>query len=701
MRWRFLTLILFLLLPFAAQAQVPATLIADSVTVEGGNRLVASGNIEVFADGTRLTASQITYDRAADRLIIAGPILITAPDGTILTADRATLDPRLENGMLLGARLVLNQQLQLAANQIDRTEGRFSQLYKTAVTSCNVCEGRAPLWEIRAERIVHDEDAGQLYFTGAQFRVAGVPLVYLPRVRLPDPSVDRATGLLIPRIRSTDRLGVGLKLPYFVTLGDHRDLLITPYLSVETRTLEARYRQAFARGDIAVSAAISDDTLRPGEQRGYVFAEGLFDLGRGYRLAFDAEATTDDAYLLDYGYSSKDRLDTAVSLTRITDNALLDASFTYYQTLRDDELNRSLPPIVADVRYDQRFAAAGGTLTLGASGNAIVRYGAGTGDDGRDVTRIGGAATWDRTWVADAGLLTTATADLRADWFLVNDDRSFDQHLHRVVPTLGLTLRYPLSKQTANASHLITPALALAWSEHYGDTPPNESSTRPEFDPANLLSLTRFPGDDAVEVGGRGALGLTYTRVGRGGSHTALTFGRIFRSETSDAFTITSGQRDTRSDWLVAGHVLLPQGLRVAGRSLWSDDFRPVLAQALVDWDTETLNLGAAYIYQIADGEVGRSATVSEWSVDGAVRLSPSWAVSFDARYDIIADAPATAGLGVEWRNECVTVDLSVSRRYTSSTTVDPSTDYGLSVTLAGFSAASITGRPVARCTHN
>ncbi len=696
MRW----LIFLLLLPFAAQAQTPATLIADSVTVQGGERLIAAGNIDVFADGTRMTASQIIYDRPSDQLIIAGPILITAPDGTILTATSATLDPRLENGVLLGARLVLNQQLQLAANQIDRAEGRFSQLYKTSVTSCAVCGGKAPLWEIRAERIVHDQDAGQLYFTNAQFRVGDLPILWLPRLRLPDPTVDRATGLLIPIVRSTNRLGVGLKLPYFVPIGDHRDILVTPYLSPQTRTLEARYRQAFARGAVAITGAISNDDLLDDGARGYVFADARFDLGRGYRLNITAEATTDDAYLLDYGYSDKDRLASTISLTRITDDALLNASFSYYQTLRDDEVNGQLPPIVAEVAYDRRFALWNGTLTLGASGDAIVRYDNSVGPQGRDLARLGASAQWDRTWVAPIGLLTTASAGLRGDWYRTNDTINFDQDLARALPTAAVTFRFPLSKQTAQASHLLEPAIALAWSDVIGDAVPNEDSTRPEFDATNLLSLTRFPGDDAVEVGRRGAIGLTYTRIGRDGGHAALTFGRVLRAQTSPDFTVTSGQRDRRSDWLVAGHVLLPQGLRVSGRSLFSDDFQPVLAQALVDWQTDQLNLGAAYFYQIADGEVGRSDTVSEWSLDGAVRLSPAWAVSFDARYDIIADAPATAGLGVEWRNECVTVDLSVSRRYTSSTTVDPSTDFGLSVSLAGFSAATVTGRPSARCTQ-
>ncbi len=694
---RCLVLFFCLLFPLAAQAQQAATLVADNISVEGDTRLIAQGNIEVFHDGTRLSAAQIIYDRPSDRLIISGPIFIQGRDGSILTAERATLDPRLENGMLQSARLVLNQQLQLAANQIDRADGRFSQLYKTAVTSCAICGDKPPLWEIRAERIVHDEDAGQLYFTNAQFRLAGVPLIWLPRVRLPDPTVDRATGLLVPRLRNNTQLGTGLKLPYFVTLGNHRDLLLTPYISNSTRTLEARYRQAFLRGDLSLNLALSDDTLQP-DARGYVFAEGAFDLNGAYKLRFDVEAASDDAYLLDYGYSEKDRLDSAISLTRVDENALFDASFTYYQTLRDDEENRTLPPIVADIAYTRRLALAGGTLSFGLSGDAIVRYGSAVGDEGRDVTRVGATAQWDRTWISDFGLASTATAALRSDWYDINDAVAFGSTGQRYIPSLAATFRFPLVKSTRNANHLIEPLVSLAWSDAYGDLPPNEDSTRPEFGPGNLLSLSRFPGDDRLETGLRGAVGLRYTRNGRRGTAASLTAGRIYRDIGNPDFTVTSGQRDRGSDWLLAGQIQLAEGLRLEARSLLSEDLTPTLTQAIAGWETDTLNLNAAYIYQIADADVGRSNTVSEWSLDGAVRLSPAWRVGFDTRYDVIADAPARAGIGLEWRNECVTVELSASRRYTSSTTVEPSTDYGLSVSLAGFSTAGSTGRPSARC---
>jgi LPS-assembly protein len=137
---RFILACLLTLLPIMASAQAAATLVADTVFVPAGNQqLIAEGNVEVFFEGTRLSARRITFDQAADRLTIDGPVFIVTPDGTILTADTASLDPQLENGILRGARLVLDQQLQLAANQIDRVDGRFTQLYQVAATSCHIC----------------------------------------------------------------------------------------------------------------------------------------------------------------------------------------------------------------------------------------------------------------------------------------------------------------------------------------------------------------------------------------------------------------------------------------------------------------------------------------------------------------------------------------------------------------------------------
>ena len=697
---RLALILLALLLPQAALSQMAATLVADAVTVTGEDRLVASGNIEVLYDGTRLTASRIIYDKPSDRLEIEGPILITGPDGEILTATRADIDPRLENGVLLGARLVLNQQLQLAANQIDRADGRYSQLYKAAVTSCHVCSGTAPLWEIRAEKVIHDQEAQQLYFTNASFRVKGLPILYLPYLRLPDPDNTRATGLLIPRIRSNDRLGLGLKLPYYIALGQSRDLLLTPYLAANTRTLEARYRQAFRAGDLQIDASVSqDDLVGSTGARGYVFAQGDFDLGRDVQLRFDIQTVSDDRYLGDYGITDTDRLSSIVALTQVREDRLISGSLSYFQTLRDDETNASLPPLVAQAGVVQRFTPrAGGILTLGASADTLLRYGAATGPAGRDMTRTGATASWTRDWLTSGGVLLTGTAALRADVWQVTDTTAADPSVSRVVPSLRAVLRYPLARRDGDTRQVIEPVAALTYSARIGDDPPNEDSTRPELDEGNLLAITQFPGHDAAEDGAKLTLGVTWTRKGAEGVTSQLGFGRILRSQADDRFTTTSGQRGALSDWLVAGQIMLPRGLTFDGRALLQDDGTTTLATARVFWNRPDVKLTGGYIWQAADPAIGRPQVVSEYSFDGKVQVTPSWDVSFDTRYDIARDGPVRAGLGVGWQNECVTVSLSVSRRYASSTTVQPTTDYGLSVALQGFSANGVPRVTPAAC---
>jgi len=682
-------LLIFAFLPRGAVAQGAATLLADNVYITADNQLIAEGNVEAFYDGIRLSAARIVYSQTTDRLVIEGPIFIQSPDGAIITADFADLDSQLQNGVLRGARLVLDQQLQLAANQMDRVAGRYTQLYKVAVTSCNVCSNRPPLWQIRAERIVHDQEAQQLYFENAVILVRDVPVFWVPRMRLPDPTLTRATGLLIPQIRSSDLLGLGIKLPYFIKIGDQRDLTLTPYLSTNTRTLEARYRQAYLNGQIEVNAAISDDNIRPGPLRAYLFVEGKFQAPRDYQLDFDLELTSDRAYLLEYGYSNKDRLDSEISLLRVREDALIEAALVFFESLRDGESNLTEPTVLGEISWEKELQPRrlGGTLSLALHADTLLRRSNSDGDDGRDVARFGFSAGWQNTWLAGPGFVIDADLMLRGDFYSVAQDVAFGPNIRRLTPGAALTLSWPLARQTPNASFLVTPTVQLAWSENFGDAPPNEDANRIEFDETNLFELSRFAGHDAPEQGLRANIGLNWTRLGQNGSQSSLTFGKIIRAAPVAGYSATSGLGVERSDWLLAGQIDLNNGLSLRGRVLFDDGFSTSKSEALLSWQNARLDLSAGYLFLIADADEGLPNSVSEWSFDGRYQISDAWSVSADARYDLVVDAPANAGIGISYDNECVRIGLSVSRRFTSSATVQPSTDVDLTITLNGFSA--------------
>ncbi|PUB12756.1 LPS-assembly protein LptD [Yoonia sediminilitoris] len=696
MRW---LLFLFCMWPCFAVAQGAATLVADSVVLTEDKQLVASGNVEVLYEGTKLTATAITYDQPSDRLVIDGPIVIKAADGTLLVADKADLDPRLQNGMLLGARLVLDQQLQLAANQIDRREGRFSQLYRTAATSCQVCGEGPPLWDIRAERVVHDAEEKQLYFDNAIVRIKGLPVFWLPRMRLPDPTLDRANGFLIPSQETNTQLGVGIRLPYFVTLGDSRDVTLTPYLSEKTRTLELIYRQAFTNGNLRLQGAASRDTLEEG-LRTYLFANGNFNLPQDVALRFDIETVSDPSYLSDYNYSSKDRIDSAVSIIRVKQNSLLQANLTYYQTLRDDETNSTLPPIVAELGYEQRLRPAIGGITHVEAGlDLSYRFSDLDGVRGRDVVRAGVASGWENSWVLPGGILASAQTGARLDAYWVADDAAFSDERLRVVPNAAVALRWPWAMTTATGvTHVIEPVVQAAASTALGGTPPNEDSTRNEFDSGNLLALSRFAGDDAVETGTQAAYGVSWTRYGNEGASSRLAFGRVVRDSSETDFTPSSGLSGSFSDWLIAGQIRTPDGFSFDAYALLDDTGEATRAASLIGWESRDLSLATAYIWQAADPIEEREETLSEWTVDAGAKITQAWSLTADGRYNVAQDRPVSAALGLRWRNECVTIDVSASRRYSSSTNVEPTTTYGISGSLTGFSVGRSQSGPAAPC---
>ena len=679
----------------------PAILVADQVFITRDRTLVAQGNVEAFQGETRLRARSIRYNQQSGALEIEGPIVISEGADTLILADAAELDPDLQNGLLRGARLILNQQLQLAANQINRVDGRYSQLYKTAVTSCQVCEdGRPPLWQIRAKRVIHDKLEQQLYFDEAQFRIRNVPIFYLPRLRLPDPTLERANGFLKPSLRTTSQLGTGLKLPYFIKLGDHRDLTLTPYLSSATRTLEFRYRQAFTSGRIQFDGAYSRDDERPGETRGYLFGTGRFDLARDYVLEFDIETTSDRAYLTEYGYSPKDRLTSQLTVSRARRDEYTRASIYNFESLRENEVNDELPTIVLDGDYERRFfpRSMGGEVRMRLQAHSHRR----TSDAdiiGRDVARINGEIEWLRRMTFGNGLVADGRIGGSFNVFDITQDSTFAQNHSDLVPYAALGLRYPMMRGDAGGvTQLIEPIAQIGWSGGNRLPIPNDESTRVEFDEGNLLSLSRFPRPDRRERHVVAAFGLNWSRFDPAGWDAHLTIGQVLRDKSDAEFTDSSGLAGTSSDFLLAGQLKTAGGLSLTGRSLFDTEFQFAKVELRGDWDFTRGRMGGSYVWLDSDLAEDRTQAVSEVAVDGDYKINRHWTASADWRFDVADDRAASAGLGLTYNNECVSVDLSVQRRYSTSTSVEPSTNIGFNIGLRGFAASNGTERYVRSC---
>jgi LPS-assembly protein len=473
--------------------------------------------------------------------------------------------------------------------------------------------------------------------------------------------------------------------------------------------VELRYRQAFRTGEISVSGIAANDRLQTGGTRGHARAEGRFDLPDGFELRFDAQLVSDSALLFDYGLSDADRLNSVISVTRTRRSEHIAARLISIRTLRAGEDPDTLAARLGDLTWQRRFSLGplGGQGGLQFATHGHHRSSDDDADididgisDGRDVARARIRADWRRDWISDTGLVFGVLGEVTTDLYRIGDVASVYGGTHnRTHGAFAAELRWPLVKAgRGGVNHLLEPIIQVVAAPSGVADLANEDSVLVEFDQGNLFSLNRFPGADAVERGVRANLGLNYLRRDPAGWTLGATLGRVIHSKDLAQFTPGSGLDGRNSNWLAAWQVSHVSGTKLTSRLLLDDSFGLTKAEMLLAHDQPRYGLEAGLLYHQADVDEGRTIDTREVVFDGRVALGRGgWQARLSNRYDLEANRASNAGLGLVFRNECLSVDLSLSRRFTSSTSVRPTTDLSVSLELLGFGGSTAPG-PSRQC---
>ncbi len=676
--------------PAPPSETTPASLVADSVTYDSERRLLtAAGNVEVLYQDRVLRATRIIYDEAAGEIRAEGPITLTDPAGGVMLADKASLTPDLQEGLVSGARVLIAGKMQLAAVEARRTGGRYATLQRVIASSCTVCaENPTPTWALRASRVTEDAVARRLYFENARLEMFGVPVALLPRLSVPEPGVQRASGFLVPVYRQSDIYGFGVKAPYYRTLGQSADMTMTPFVTTKGGLLmEGEYRQRFDSGGFDVGGALTlTDGLDEDAGRGYVTAVGDFRLPGGFVAQFDFSVASDDEFLGQYDYSDADMLKSAAWISRTLADEYVELGTVAFQSLRDDEETDDIPFVFPEFYYRRLFdtPSIGGRLGVGGDALGVLRH------TGTNMVRGGGGVDWQQQLILPHGVVAETTAMGTVEGYRVWDDGTDGvELLLRATPTASGTLRWPLVRRSGDVDHVIEPIVQIAYSHEFGDTDnPNEDSQLPEFDATNLFSLNRFPGVDRLETGLRANVGINYTRVDPAGWQARVTVGRVYRADPDPEFPEGSGLAGQYSDYVGAVALDFTSGLSLINRSLFDPAFDFRRNEFAMVYDSERTGLAAAYVYLAEDDSnpiLGPQPETNEFSIEGRYRVLANWEVRGSWRYDLSTDSNLQAGAGITYGNECAEFDLSVQRRYTSWGNLPPSTSIGFDLRLAGL----------------
>ena len=684
----------------AAQTAQPISLLADTIYLnQTTNALIASGNVQIFFEGRVLTASEISYDSIAELITAKGPITITDADGTVIRADFAQLSPDLQSGLIRGAKLLFADRLQLAATESTRTAGRFNTMSNVVASACQVCITRpVPVWQIRAQQVIHDQEKRQIHFRNATLDVFGLPVMYLPYMRIPDPTVKRATGFLTPVFLSSEYFGGGLKLPYYILLGDYADATITTTASLSgVLVVDGEYRQRFSNGgfDTFAALAVRDEFGDLG--RGFFKVDGSFNVLDNVTLSFDVTLPSDDGFMNQYGYDITDRLVSEVSTSRYRNRSYFSLASAIMTSLRDDENDAEIPFVLPELSYRgyRTDPVFGGKVGYNVNALGLIRR------EGQDVFRVGAGVDWYVPIDLPLGLRASGFAAADVDLYRVWDSLEFpDRIIGSAYPSVGAEIRWPLAMTTENARHVIEPVVQIVYTADLGfnDLVPNEDSLQIEFDETNLFDLNRFPGRDVSETGLRANIGANYTLYTNAGWSLGLAGGVVLRSEPSSQFPENSLIGGSQSDILGAVSFDFAPNYNVVGRFLFDDQFDFKRSDTQFTLNFDDWDVSGSLLYLAPDILALSSEERSEASINGRYRFADNWQVNAKWQRNLLENRNVYAEVGLTYGNECIEINLSLSRKFTASNTVTPSTDVDLIILLAGFGGSSQQDWPAARC---
>jgi len=686
---RILTVLFLMCSALGASAQQAVNLIADRIEISPDGVLQASGAVTVWHGETQISAREISYTSSAGQLTITGPIHLTDGTGTVILADQAAMSQDLSQGIISSARVILSQQVQIATAQISRVSSRYTQAYHASATSCFICKGKIPLWQIRAKRIVHDSIEKQLYFDRAQLRVLDVPVLFFPYLRLPDPTLKRATGFLVPQLSTSTTLGTAIRTPYFFKLGDYRDLTMIPMVSPRTTSLGFRYRQAYQTGRLGLEGAISRDTILPNKNRGYLFANSRFELDRGYMLGVQVQTVSDPSYLFEYHVSDIDRLESNFTLDRTRRYKNSELRFSNYHSLRDSDNNATQPTLVTEGIVQRRVhpGSIGGVLDLETSFLTSFRY-SDVDVDGYDTARLSFLADWHRDWTSQNGIVLDVDSEIETSQYNVAQYQSVSQNTTRFSAASAIGLRWPLSRRLQDGGlQLIEPRIQLVGLADQAQNILNQDSTRVEFDEGNLFRFNRAPGFDQTETGARLNIGVSGSNRYVSSTTIGWQVGRVYRQDNLNKFSSTSGLSGSISDWLLVGSLETASGIELITRALLKDAGDVNKTEARIKWQNDIQKIAATYVGLSADSLEDRATSLSSLALNWQYNFTPNWRSTSGFQFDSTIGKLSKLDFGLRYANECVNIYFSASRRFSTSTTLTEKTEFGLSVNLTGFSS--------------
>lgn len=684
---------------------------------QDAQKVSATGGVQIYYNRYRMVAQRVDYDQQSGRVVARGNIELIEPDGNRIYADELDVTDDFSEGFLNSLRVETTDNTRIAGESAERLPGDLMVLNNGVYTACLPCAekpGRAPLWQVKAQRVVQNGQTHTVRLENARFELFGVPIGFLPFLEVPDHTVKRKSGFLFPTMSIDDNLGFGLTVPYYRVFSPHMDATLSPtYYTGQGLLLQGEVRNRFETGqhtfrfaginqrdpgsfDAGSSDARADSRFMAGSKADFeinprwtfgwdVMVQSDNNFSKTYSLdGVDEDVFRNEFYLT--GMGKRNHFDLRAFYFNVQDVA-------YENTL---EQQQAIVYPSLDYQYFAPEPVAGGELSITTNLTNLSRREDDFSSNGLTpqfpglegaYSRFTTEAEWKRMFTTEGGLLLTPLLAARGDAIRHTSsapggylgDFEDDGANARYMVTAGLEARYPFLLTTENSSHIIEPIaqVFVRPDEQMAGGLPNEDAQSFVFDATTLFERDKFSGFDRIEGGTRANVGLRYTGSFDNGVGLRGIVGQSFHLAGLNSFATddlvhagaNSGLETDTSDYVGMAGIDLPIGITLqAGARFDEETFDLQRTDATVAYSSARFSTTLSYTQIEAQPEYGSIVDTELVESASRIRINENWSLGGSAVWDLNEQEVIRRGLAITYADECTIFTLAYNDEPASST---------------------------------
>ena len=561
---------------------------------------------------------------------------------------------------------------------------------KSIFTLCDYRKDeKCPPWSLQAKEMLHDKKKKTIYYDNAVIKVYDFPILYLPKLSHPDPTVDRRSGFLVPSFSDSRNLGEGIEVPYYWALNKDRDFTLRNKLFVSENPLFlGEYRRAYKKSNLILDFGYTEGykktsaTKKSGE-KSHFFSKFVKNFkGRDdsdNNIELTVQNLSNDKYLKLYQIKSNlvdyevDTLENSFTFNRENKDSFLGFKASAYETLKGD-YNDKYEYILPDVIYDKNLLASNKYGNLDFTSNLnIHNY-----DTNKFTKFLVNDLDWKfRTNNFASGFTGNLIGKLKnINYEAKNESKYKEDPESELLGAIGYLSKIDLFKNNNNNDYLLSPKILLRYAP--GNMRKDDEDVR--INNKNIFSLDRLGSYNNLENGLSATLGFDY-EIRNDEKQFNFSIGQIINDKENKDMPSASSLDEKLSDLVGNTTFSFNDSLEINYNFALDQNYKDLNYNEVgFNYDLNPIKFNVDYLQEKKHiGNQEYFKTNLEY-VKGSNGL-----FAFEMKRNIITNSSEYYNLSYEYLNDCLRAGLVYRREFYNDSELESENSLMFKITLTPF----------------